>query len=257
MVLCLLIDFEEVFGPGRALDPDAVVMLGELRRLRRDLNETGGDQGLAIVLVDFGLPSAMELFDDLAAATGDDWVLTQVTGGGTAAGLCEGTPGSTILLARSAEPKLAGTMNWRVGDSDAGLVGPADVERRVREIMHVPIPRTIDPARRTGSLTAVPAASSAKRLLAAAYRDPTVDWLTLGMFTIAYCEDGDVEDELATSGAAIRVASAIRKHELYVTGEVAGGLFSDGGYSLIRVVEGEKPPPDAQSWSSLRHQSMP
>lgn len=256
MTLCFIIDFVDVFGD-ESLDPDAVAMLGALRRLQRALGESSGSQQLTIALADFGSRSATRIFGDLAVATEDEGILRQVSKGTTSVELCGGPADRSIFLARSAERQLADATTWIVGDREVGLSSLGDVERRIRETIHVPIPRPIDPARRTGSLTALPAeAASAKLFLNAAYRDPTADWLTLGAFAVVYCEDGDVEDDLAAADGAVHVATSVRKHGLYIIKSAPDALFREGDYAIIHVAEGKTPPPFAQSWISLRHQSL-
>lgn len=255
MILCLVVEFADVFGDN-TVAPDAIAMIGELRRLQRALAESTGNQQLTIAFADFGSPSATRIFDDFVAATGDEGTLRRVSQGATGAELCGEPAARTILLVRRAEPKLADATTWTIGDLDVGLASLADVERRIRETMHVAIPRPIDPARRTGSLTALPAAGSAKLLLNAAYRDPTADWLTLAAYAVVYCEDGDVEDDLVAADGAVRVAASVRKHDLYIVESAPDALFKKGGHAIVHVVEGKAPPPGARSWVSLRHQSL-
>jgi hypothetical protein len=251
---CLIIDFPKVFGDEDTLAPQAVSMLGELRRLQKRLETLPRGPRLTLALTDFGGGArARRLFDDLVSATGDPARFAEAAGPPPSArDLCADASANAILLTKPPVPQLPGATIWKVGDPEQGIAELSDVARRLSERMRLPVPRPVDPARRKGSLVAIGNATTPV-LLCAAYADPAADWVALGNTSLVYCEDEDVAASLVAIHGARRIATDVSKARLHVSAEPRpDSLFTEGGRALQLLAEDEMPPGQAQPWASLR-----
>lgn len=253
MQLCLIIDVAGVFGTRQA-DPAAAAMLGELRRLEATLQAQPGTARLAITLIRVG--AAPSAFADIAAATGDPGTVIAAAPDVPAMQLCPDHADRIILLTDQGGVGLDDARIWRIGDAVGGVATLADVARRVSETMQLAIPRPVDPGRLRGALVALPAAASAPHLLAAAYHDPGVDWMTIGRQTILFVPDPQQAAALARLPEARVLGDGHARRALVVAPAGADALVADAGMAVFRVTEGD-PPKGALPWIAARRRTWP
>ena len=246
VTLCVMIDAGLLADAQFGVSPEALSVAGIVGRIDDQLRAAPHGQAIEVVLLDDGSGTV----EDARRVTGRNFVAAT-----NPAEACR--EGARPLLI-SAEPRPGADMDvWVLGDALRGVDDLLNVERRLREVMSMPVPRPLPPDRITGELISLPRGFGDDRLLRLVYDAGRTSWVILGDRVVLYSEDTDQIDRLLAESGVKRISRAVSMVRLRLVPDVpsgAGWLIETGSGTLV---EAEATDAEGVGWSELRFQVLP
>ena len=176
MHLCLILDLD-LFD---ASDPEPVALLGQLRRMAAQLEALRTGARLELVLA--GPDRAG--FDQVSQVTGDAGQPLVADRSVAASALC--AQGARAIEVTRRDVPRNGAQLWQPGNVMTGVEALDQVAQRAAEAAGLPQPRPMDPARRIGSIFALPREGGRDLMWRAAYEIDGADWVRVNQDSFVF-----------------------------------------------------------------------